>query len=659
MSRHAALAATLVLVTVGGWHATWAAAPATPGPPERPSEQPAAAAPGADAKRSVDVAGVVVTGTRRQVPRPSVPDVVQVIDREQIEALNPSTLGELLRLTTGVSVETGTGSGLPKRHIVGLNGLPASYTLVLLDGVRLLSEHIHTGRNLELVPVHSIERIEIIRGAASAQYGADAIGGVVNVITRKAGDRRQTLAHVGAGSYGSYRGEVAWLAPVSPLVRLSTFVSREWSEGAPLKAPAHRLDSMGYERLGVQARVDVGPSDTSKVYGWLHWTDNVAQWREAEADSELATGVLGATHALTRSLSVTAQMAASRWEAEVAEERNVLLHPEAWVAWSLAPGHVLTGGGGWRRQTFERTAVSEAEQSTLGAFVQYEGRLLESLTAMPALRVDNVNDAEPVLSPKLTLLWAPSWIGQVRSSVSRGFHAPTPQELHEQGYGHGGRARRFGNPDLEPERSTTYSLGVDLLPGRALQASLYAHYSHVQNMIVPVYEGAWDEDPEHDVWRRTNIAEATVYGAEARVSYRLGRDLVVAGGYTFSEQSADGGRQLPYDPGSRAFTELRGALRLGGSWRLAGFATLSALFDRSAWSWKPARGAPVDDSTGGRTPLHNHQKLDAGLTVAYRETYFGYLSGHNLLGQDLEYLDDAYTVLEGEPTLSGGLRCAW
>ena len=64
-----------------------------------------------------------------------------------------------------------------------------NYTLVMINGVPLLTDHMHTGQNIEMIPPESIERIEIMRGAASAQYGADAIGGIVNIITHKKTDK--------------------------------------------------------------------------------------------------------------------------------------------------------------------------------------------------------------------------------------------------------------------------------------------------------------------------------------------------------------------------------------------------------------------------------------------------------------------------------------
>lgn len=127
---------------------------------------------------------IVVTASRREVLLRDTTDIVQVIDRARIEQIHPTTTGELLGYAAGAAISTGTGSGRPDRSVISLNRLPPNYTLILLNGVPLLLDHIHTGQNLDLIPPSSIERIEVVRRAASAQYGPDAIGGIVNVITR-------------------------------------------------------------------------------------------------------------------------------------------------------------------------------------------------------------------------------------------------------------------------------------------------------------------------------------------------------------------------------------------------------------------------------------------------------------------------------------------
>lgn len=602
----------------------------------------------------------VVTATRREARRRDVAGLVQVIGRADIEELHPISTGELLQLVTGTSVETGTGSGLPQRRIVGLGGLPANYTLVLVDGVRLLSDHVHTGQNLELIPVDVIERIEVLRGAASAQYGADAIGGVINIITRKAGERAETGLAAGGGTYGTWEGGVSWLRPLTARLRLSTFVGREESDGIALQAPAHRIGSMGYERQHLLARIDAGKPGEPSAYAWVQRVDHAADGQDGTADSVLTTGVIGATYTFGHTLTWSARLAHVAWEAEISEEQDELLLPETFATWEIGRGHTLTGGADLQQREYSRTAVAAEEQRTIGAFVQYEWQLLDRLlTLQPALRVDRVDGLDPVPSLSASVLLAPAWPLELRASVGQGFHAPTPQELHEEGYGHGGRALRFGNPDLEPERSTTFTLDLELTPVEWLEVSLGGHYSTLDDMIVPVFEGPWEQDSTKDVWRRTNIAAARVWGGEARVRAELRPGLALEGGYTYTDDEDETGGQLPYHAGSAAYIKGTGSQRVTGRWQLGGFLVVKAAFDRSAWSWKPAKGAAVDDPSGLTTPLADYQQLDAGLTLSYDGSYNLHLNAYNLLGQDIENLDDAYTVLDGEPVLRGGLSCSW
>jgi len=265
-----------------------------------------------------------------------------------------------------------------------------------------------------------------------------------------------------------------------------------------------------------------------------------------------------------------------------------------------------------------------------------------------------------VVSPKASVLFSPDLPFRIRGSIARGFHAPTPQELYEEGYGHGGRAYRFGNPDLQPEYSTTYGLGLELLPGGGFEFALYGHYSDIDDMIVPVYEGPWDKDPTKDVWRRINIEHTRVYGGEVKACYTVNRNLRFEGGYSFTDnEDKDTGRQLPYNPGSSMFAKVVVEGDIAPDLKGFGFVGLRAAFDRKAWNWKPSPGAPTNDPSGLTTRLKDYQKLDTGVSLAYKDTYQVFLNVYNLLGQDIENLDDVFTVLDGEPWVRGGLRCTW
>lgn len=610
-----------------------------------------------EGKVPVTVEEIVVTASRRSLPLRDTADMVQVIDRAAIEEIKPSTTGELIEYATGVAASSGTGSGLPERSVISINGLPPNYTLVLVDGVRLLTDHMHSGQNVEFVPPDSIERIEIMRGAASAQYGTDAIGGIVNIITRKGATEPTGSVRVSASRYTTYESSLSLRTPVAPGLQLSSFADWKQSDGPPLKAPANRVGQTGFERFSLFNRVDAHAGPATDLFAAFNWVDFSMDWAGGRADSQLQSPVLGLRHAATPDVEVSGQVAFSQWEADMNEERNLLLEPEAQVTWTLAGGHTLMGGLDYKYNEFERTSVVAPDQQAYGAYVQDDWATQERIALMTALRFDEVEGIGSAVSPKASVLFLPVEPVRLRASVGRGFHAPTLQELYEEGYGHGGRAYRFGNPDLKPEYSTTYTFGMEVQPAECVTFLLNGYLTDLDDMIVPVYAGAWDRNPAIDVWRRTNIAKARVQGFEASARVRVTEQVRIEGGYTYTDnEDRETGRQLPYSPGASAFGRMLVSCPVTGRVDISGFVGVRTAYDREAWNWKPAAGAAPDNPNGLTTPLADYVKLDAGLSVVVDHSYEVFVKVENLLGEDIENLDDAYTVLDGKPVVQVGVK---
>lgn len=617
------------------------------------------------AARNVSLQEIVVTASRREMPLADTPDVIQVIDRKAIEEMKPSKTGDLFEYSTGASVETGTGVGLPNRSVVSINGLPANYTLVLVDGVRLLSEHIHTGQNVESIPLQAIERIEVMRGAASAQYGSGAIGGIVNIVTRKCKDKPEFSVNLGGGSYNTYEGGYALLMPAGDSVRISSFANWEESDGVPLKLPTSRAGHVAYSRLSLLNRVDADLGKDTDVFGSVNYVANTMDFnkgtstepRWGTADMILVTPVLGFTHAVSPSLDMAGQVAYSDWDNEASAEKNIFLTPEARAIWKMDKSQTLMAGGDFTRNEFERSKVPSHEQDAYGAYVQHEWAAGDDFSTMAAMRYDKVDGVDAAYSPKLSMMYAPVEAARARVSVGRGFHAPTVQELYEEGFGHSGRAYRFGNPELEPEYSTTYTMGLELQPVQPVEIFLNGYYSDIDDMIVPVYEGPWAQNPDVDVWRRTNIENAEVYGAEAALHWTIASGLGLETGYTWTDsKDKDTGRQLSYRPGSSVYGKLALSHAVSGDLTLMGFVGVKAGFDRAAWNWKPATGAATDNPDGLTTELANYTKLDAGISAVIAKNCEVFVKVENILGEDIEYLDDAFTVIDGEPVYRAGVK---
>ena len=170
---------------------------------------------------------VVVTATRVAQPLTDVVADVSIIDREAIERSGQSSLRELLAFQPGVQLVT--NGGYRSSSGVFLRGAASSQTVVLIDGVRIGSAT-SGGSPLENIPLDRIERIEILRGAASALYGPDAVGGVIQIFTREPTDELQRAAGVGAGTAGQRQANAS-LRGNSGALGYSLGLSREQGTG--------------------------------------------------------------------------------------------------------------------------------------------------------------------------------------------------------------------------------------------------------------------------------------------------------------------------------------------------------------------------------------------------------------------------------------------
>jgi outer membrane receptor for ferrienterochelin and colicins len=611
-----------------------------------------------DSLKSYDLKGVIVTASRSQKLLSKTPEVMQIITSADIEQLNVNSTGEILEYLTGVSIETGTGSGYPKRSIVSIDGFPANYTLIMVDGIRLLTEHEHTGQNIDLIPPENIERIEIIKGAASAQYGSDAMGGIVNIITKKASDKTESSISFSGGSYDTYNTALSVLTPVNDKVSISTLSNYEQSSGVPLLAPSHRIGKMGYTKFSTMNNLTWIINSKSSLSSNLYYSLNSMEFGDDNMYGRMLLSSMDYKHILKDHINVTARLKYSHWDAEQSAEDNGVLNPEIYFSWTKFKNNIITFGTDFNHTNFSRSAVLEHTQNAIGTFVQDEIEL-DKWSFLAALRYDKVDNIKAVVTPKFAMMYQPYYNLRLRASFGRGFHAPSVMELYEEGYGHGGRAYRFGTPDLQPEYSITSTLSIEYAPIQNFQILIHGYYNTINNMITFIYGGIWEENPDSasviDKWVRTNIHEAKIYGFETVAKYQLNNKLLLECGYSYSyNENSSTGKQLPYFPGESFYSKMVYNYKLSTKIDGSCFVSLSATKNRSAWDWKPAAGTDFDNPDGLIIELKDYQLINAGMKLKFNKKLNLFLNLGNILGQNIQKLDDSFTEIDGEPTFKIG-----
>ncbi len=152
---------------------------------------------------AADDAAIVVTGTRQQTRAAESLSDMSVISREDVQRAGQSTLVELLQAQPGLEISTTGGPGQPAT--VFIRGASGAHTLVLIDGMRVGSATLGTAA-LEHLPLSAIDRVEILRGPASSLYGSDAIGGVIQIFTRRGSGPIAPNFSLGYGTYNTWQG---------------------------------------------------------------------------------------------------------------------------------------------------------------------------------------------------------------------------------------------------------------------------------------------------------------------------------------------------------------------------------------------------------------------------------------------------------------------
>lgn len=209
---------------------------------------------------------VVVTGTREPQPLArSAADVV-VIDADTIRNTTADSVEDLLRIEAGIQLARNGGPGQPSGYFV--RGASTSGTVVLIDGVVVGSASLGQA-SFDALTLDQIDHIEVLRGPASSLYGANAVGGVIQIFTRRGEGATRPTAHLAAGNYRSYLGN-AGVSGASGAFDYAAMLGREASNGTTAIRPGDRFgnfnpDDDGYGRNFANLKLGVSPAPGHRI----------------------------------------------------------------------------------------------------------------------------------------------------------------------------------------------------------------------------------------------------------------------------------------------------------------------------------------------------------------------------------------------------------
>ena len=490
-------------------------------------------------QKKVTIGEVVVTGTRNETDVRHLPMTVSVVNREQIEHRNDPSLLPLLteyipglfttsRGLMGYGVSGGAAGGMSLRGIGGVpqEGLPTTGMLVLIDGhpqyMGLMGHPISDAYQSLLA-----ERVEVLRGPASVLYGSNAMGGVINIVTRKMQqDGIRTHVNVGYGSYNTLQSEV------TNRIRKGRFTSIV--SGSYNRTDGHRKD-MEFEQYGGYAKFGYEISDA-----WNVWADVNLTHFDASNPGEISNPLLDNDQRITRGMT---SFALANHYAKTSgtlsffynwgkhwindgyhlggdpldyrfHSRDRMLGVSWYQSVQLFEGNRLTvgfdyfhfGGEAWNKTLAgERDTQADKTQDDVAGYIDFRQNLGDWLTFDVGLRVDHHSQVGTEWVPQIGFSFHLPENGEVKLMASKGFRYPTIREMY---------MFRPANPDLKPERLWSYELSFAqrLLDGR-LSYGVNVFYIDGENLIMRV--------PIDGRPLNVNTGKIENSGIEAQVAYRI------------------------------------------------------------------------------------------------------------------------------------------
>lgn len=503
--------------------------------------------------RSYAINEVVVTGTRSETDVRHLPMTVSVVGRPQLEASQQTSVLPVLnsqvpgffstsRGVMGYGVATGASGQMSLRGIGGpaQAGLPTTGLLVLIDGhpqyMGLMGHPIADAYQTMMA-----ERVEVLRGPASVLYGSNAMGGVINIVTRKMQeDGIRTNINIGAGSYGSIQTEATNRIKKG---RFSSTVTASYN-----RTDGHRAD-MAFEQYGGYAKLGYDFTDNWKVWGDV----NVTRFNATNPGSVMKPYI-------DNDQRITRGMTSFALENHYEKTSGALSFFYNWgdhwindgyqpggeplqyrfnsndqmlgVSWyqsvQLFQGNRLTvgadyfhfGGEAWN-QFFDGHRETSANKSLneVAGYVDFRQDIAAWLTLDAGARVDYHSQTGTEFIPQVGLAFHLPENAEIKAMASKGFRNPTIREMY-----------MFPpqNPDLKPEKLWNYELSFSQrLMDNRLSYGLNVFYINGENLIIRL------PNPNGSGMLNQNSGEIENWGAEANVGYQFNPVWSVMANYSW------------------------------------------------------------------------------------------------------------------------------
>ncbi|QUT08295.1 TonB-dependent receptor [Sphingobium phenoxybenzoativorans] len=566
--------------------------------------QPDAAA---DAGASGDEIVVTAAGFEQKIV--DAPASISVISREELQERRFGSLAEALSNVEGIDV--GQTAGKTGGLNISIRGMPSDYTLILVDGRRQNAPGNVTPNGFGetstsfLPPFSAIERIEVVRGPMSTLYGSDAMGGVINLITRKVGKRwAGTVTAEGTlqedGDFGNMYSANAYLhGPVVPdllgLAVRGSYFKREASglsytdaNGNPVEVSTRGPSPVESEIYTLGGRLTLTPHPDHDI--WFE-ADVNRQWYD-NSESQLGTGTVAGGYGPEMKFNRDNYVLAHSWRAGFAQIDTTLTRnitetfgrtippgtpgkvagdPRTLKATNsiadtravipLGPVNATVGGQYWKAEMVDAVAVDKYEFVQWALFAEAAWSIVDRFTLTLGGRYDDHETFGGKFSPRAYAVWNVTDAVTVKGGVSRGFKTPRLDQIAPGivGFGGQGTIPQIGTPGLKPETSTSMELGLYYDDGGIVSGNVTIFNNKFKDRIAagaPIPNCTWSVAPNlpgclnlgnfpraENFGQTVNVDNAVTRGGEAAVKFQFTEALSLGLNYTYTESEQKSGAE--------------------------------------------------------------------------------------------------------------------
>ncbi len=596
---------------------------------------------------------IVVTGTRTERFLKNTPVTTQVIDKTDLKNTGGTDISEALQEFTGITVNYNQfGTGV---NTIELQGFGSEHVLMMVDGIKMIGR-VNGELDLSQIPVSQVERLEVVKGASSSLYGSEALGGVINIITKQPSGKLKVNLWGNFGSYERINSGITLSMPFGKWHSGLNFAYRHYG-GYDLSDQTASEDATAYQKyngqldlkgnltndlkLGFQA---IYFTEMHEVVSSLTFKDQIhndhyafrssvekkaiGSWLNLKSSLEFSQH----DHVFDRVVVSSGYLKKGSLTADKLAKADILFDFEKNT-------HTINGGYAFEYEAIDSDrVVGEHRNTTLhNIFIQDEVTPLTWFTVVGGFRYDAHSVYGTQFSPKISMMFSPQHNKRVRLSYGKGFRAPAFKELYIDYTNISVGYHIIGNPELKTEKSDAYQIDFEFWNSNNYHTRIHLFHNEIENLIDYDWQGIIDG---YGTYRTENLLSVRTWGGEWDMEYFPNDWLKITVGYSYLDsENEETGEPLSFKSKHRSHGAIKIALNDNINFNVRG------RYEGKRFYWETSDENPdilTKERIDGYLLLNTHavftlfQRYDVSLGIKnltdYVDKVWGPMPGRELYG---------------------------